>query len=182
MKKTPIPIWPIVVFLVVFPWFLRRRPRVVRMMTVRARPADVFPLLNDLRKWRLWTVWGREQEMQATYLGPEAGVGATQRWEMKKMDGVMSITRSTPDALVQYDLRMARGKHQIVGRISVEPIGEKFSRITWKCTWDASPNPYKRYLDLLFQWWIGRDFGASLANLKELVESPTRQALANALV
>ncbi|MEI9893903.1 MAG: hypothetical protein WDN28_08360 [Chthoniobacter sp.] len=58
-------------FLLVFPFFLRRRPRVERRITILAPPAAIFPFLHDLRNWALWTEWARRRKSTAS-TGPSA--------------------------------------------------------------------------------------------------------------
>ncbi|MEA3187207.1 MAG: hypothetical protein QOD99_1037 [Chthoniobacter sp.] len=167
------------VVLLGLPLFLSRRPRVARRMILRGKPADIFPLINDLRNWPRWTEWSRREEMHFSYDGPPSGVGAVQRWSSARMDGSMRITHSVPDQRIAYDLDICVGKYRLEGAISLEPIGQNNTRVTWLCKWHASPNPYARYMDLLFKFWIGRDFERSLENLRALVKTePALPALA----
>jgi hypothetical protein len=156
-------------FLLIFPFFLRRRPRVERRITILAPPSAIFPYLNDLRNWPLWTAWNRREEMHFTYDGAPSGEGAEQRWQGCKMDGVMRIAKSEPDERIDYELEIDGGAYQIVGRIELHPDGA-CTRLVWKCAWDRAANPYRRYFDQLMRWMIGRDFAESLANLKAVVE------------
>jgi hypothetical protein len=160
---------PLAVFLLVFPWFLSRRNRVVRRGLVKAAPAEVFPYLNDLRNWPVWTEWSRKEEIDFDYSGPPAGIGATQHWKSRRMDGVVRITQSVQDDHIGYQLEMEGGKYRMNGVIALEPAGA-MTRVTWLCRWQGNPNPYLRYLDLLMKWWIGRDFEAGLENLRQIVQ------------
>jgi hypothetical protein len=157
-------------FLTLFPLFLRRRCRVVRRTLVRARPEALFPLLNDFRNWPRWTEWSRHGEGSYEYSGALEGVGAEQRWRNGDFEGEMRITQSHPDKRLAYELEMAKGRYHLEGAFELEPIGT-FTRVTWVCSWVGDPNPYARYLDMVFKLWIGRDFTKGLANLRELVES-----------
>lgn len=159
----------IATFLVVFPFFLRRRPRVERRITILARPETIFPFLNDLRNWPLWTAWAQRQRMDFRYNENPVGEGAEQRWQGCGMDGVLRIVKSEADHRIDYELEMDGGAYQLVGRIELQPDGA-CTRLLWKCAWDRAENPYRRYFDLFLRWMLRRDFAASLANLKELVE------------
>jgi hypothetical protein len=158
-------------FLLVFPFFLRRRPRVERRITILGSPAAIFPFLNDLRNWPLWTEWNRREKIDYEYGTTTAGDGAVQRWASRKMSGVMHILKSDVDERLDYDLAMGDGAYQLVGRIELHPDGA-CTRVVWKCAWDRAENPYGRYFDLVMRWMIQRDFAAGLNNLKALVESP----------
>jgi hypothetical protein len=157
-------------FLLVFPFFLRRRPRVERRITVLAPPATIFPFLNDLRNWPLWTAWSRREEIDCTYGDTTSGAGAEQRWQSRQMNGVMRIVKSEGDGRIDYELDLQDGAYQLMGRIELQPDGA-CTRIVWKCAWDRAENPYRRYIDLLMRWMMRRDFGEGLINLKRLVEN-----------
>lgn len=169
MKSLRVRFLLLATFLLIFPFFLRRRPRVERRITILAPPSAIFPYLNDLRNWPLWTAWNRREEIHFTYGGTASGEGAEQHWQGCKMDGVMRIEKSEPDERIDYELEIDGGAYQIVGRIELHPDGA-CTRIVWKCAWDRAENPYRRYLDQLMRWMIGRDFAESLANLKAVVE------------
>jgi Polyketide cyclase / dehydrase and lipid transport len=158
---------------VALPFFLPRRPRVVRRILIRAKPAEIFPFLNDLRNWPLWTTWARRDNIHFSYDGAPSGIGAVQRWEARSLEGVLKITQSVPDERVVYDLTMGHGRYFMEGVLSLESFGE-LTRVTWLCKWHSGPNPYMRYIDLAFKWRIGRDFGAGLENLRQLVEDRSR--------
>src|SRR5450432_2886539 len=173
MKKNYFRGLPLLLFLLIFPWFYKKRPRVARRVIVRAKPQEIFPLLNDLRNWPLWTEWARRDGIHFSYDGSPAGVGAIQRWQTGRMKGVMRVTQSVPDDRVAYDLDINHGHHRFDGVLALEEIGE-YTRVTWACKWELNANPYLRYLDLFMNWMLRRDFEAGLQNLKDLVESPHR--------
>jgi len=162
-------------FFLVFPFFLRRRPRVERRITILARPPDIFPFLNDLRNWPLWTEWNRRETIDYEYGTTSAGAGAEQVWASGRMSGVMRIVKSERDERIDYELAMGDGAYQLVGRIELHPDGA-CTRLVWKCAWDLAKNPYRRYFDLALRWIIRRDFAAGLENLKALIESLVRES------
>ena len=54
---------------------------VERMITIKARPEKVFPLINDLHNWPRWAPQDREDPtMKRTFSGAISGVGATSTW------------------------------------------------------------------------------------------------------
>lgn len=169
MKNLRFRLLLLAVFLLVFPFFLRRRPRVERRITILAPPSAIFPLLNDLRNWPLWTAWGGGEDLHLTYGATVSGEGAEQRWEGRRMAGVMRIVKSEADERIDYETSINGGAYQIVGRIELQPDGA-CTRLVWKCAWDRAENPYRRYFDLLLRWMMRRDFARGLDNLKTLVE------------
>ena len=180
--RTSLRLLALVALLLVAPFFFPRRPRVARRAIIRGKPTDVFPLINDLRNWPRWTMWNRREEIHYTYDGPPGGVGSVQQWSSRKMEGTLRITQSVPDERIAYTLDIAQGQYRLEGVIALEPIGSGHTRVTWLARLDnSSVNPYARYLDLIGIWWIGRDFSASLENLRELAETklamPAQQAV-----
>ena len=158
------------IFLLVFPFFLRRRPRVERRITILASPSAIFPLLNDLRNWPVWTAWSERGNLRVTHGETVNGAGAEQRWQSGCTEGVVRIVRSDLDERIDYEVDIDHGAHLIVGRIELQPDGA-CTRLVWKCAWDRAENPYRRYVDLLMRWMIRRDFARGLENLKSLIES-----------
>ncbi len=169
MKTLRFRLFLFAIFLLVFPFFLRRRPRVERRITILAPPATVFPFLNDLRNWPLWTAWSQQEELHFAYGETVSGVGAEQRWQGCRMNGTLRIVKSEADERIDYEVEMNDGQYQLVGRIELHPDGA-CTRLVWKCAWDRAENPYRRYFDLLMRWFIRRDFAQGLVNLKALVE------------
>jgi len=162
-------------FLLVFPFFLRRRPRVERRITILAPPATIFPFLHDLRNWPLWSAWGSKGSFDYEYGPIAAGDGAEQHWACPSMSGVMRILKSERDERVDYEVEMGNGAYEVIGRIELHPDGA-CTRVVWKCAWDRASNPYRRYFDLVLRWMIRRDFAVGLENLKSLVETPAEVA------
>lgn len=180
MPRLRVRLFVFALFLLVFPFFLRRRPRVGRRVTICAPPEVIFPMVNDLRNWPLWSAWSERDEIEFSYGDVIEGVGALQRWRSPKMEGMLRIVRSEPARRIDYALQMGGGKYHLLGRFDFVPDGA-CTRITWKCVWEPARNPYMRYLDLVFRWMIGRDFTIGLTKLKTLIErkqpaSPQRTA------
>ena len=158
-------------FLLIFPWFLRRRPRVQSKVTICMPPTVIFPYLNDLRNWPLWTVWSHRGRMHYSYSDSSIGTGAVQRWRGGRFSGELRIVRSEPDSRIDYELRITRGAYELFGRIELEADGA-CTRVTWKAVWERPANPYHRYFDLFLQLKLRRDFTRSLEQLRDMIEQP----------
>src|SRR5215210_7252935 len=172
MNRNSSRLFLLLVGLLVFPFFLDRRWRVVRRVIIRGKPADIFPLVNDLRNWPRWTAWNRREDVHYSHEGTPSGTGAVQKWSSRRMEGELRITQSVPGERVAYALDLSGGKYHLEGVFVLEPAGPDFTRVTWMARWHSDANPYGRYLDLLMRWWIGRDFEAGLQNLRALAEVP----------
>jgi hypothetical protein len=158
-------------FLLIFPWFLRRRPRVQSKVTICMPASVVFPYINDLRDWPLWTVWSHRERMHYSYSESSVGAGAVQRWRGARMSGELRIVRSEPDSRIDYELRINGGQYELFGRIELHEDGA-CTRVVWKAVWERARNPYRRYLDLLLQFMLRRDFAKSLEHLRDMLEQP----------
>jgi hypothetical protein len=158
------------VALLVAPFFLKRRSRLVRRIIIRGRPSEIFPYLNDLRNWPRWTKWGRDEEAHYSYSGPETGARSEQKWRTRRMRGETRLLQSVPDEQVAYHANIQDGRFHSDGILTLEPVGD-VTRVTWLVRWDVGPNVYARYKSLFIKWFAGRDFQAGLTNLKELIES-----------
>jgi len=170
MKKSRSSFFPLVVALLLLPFFLHRKWRVVRRIIIHVPPPQIFPYLNDLQNWPLWTEWAMREEVRYSYGEATAGVGAIQKWETRRMSGTMKIVQSVPDERVVYELDINHGKCRLDGVLSLEEI-DGSTRITWLCKWESGPNPYGRYLDVLHKLLLKRDFQAGLENLRDLVNN-----------
>jgi len=73
-------------------------PQVARRAAdiIKAKPAEIFPFLNELRNWPRWTDWSRREALRFSYAGPAAGVGAVQSWNSRGMEGTMRLLQSVP--------------------------------------------------------------------------------------
>ena len=54
---------------------------VERSITIKAPPEKIFPLINDLRQWDVWTPYNKDPAMKKSYSGPGSGNGAHYAWE-----------------------------------------------------------------------------------------------------
>jgi len=89
-------------FLVVV-WFQPDDYRLTRSTAIAAPAAAVFGHVNDLKKWDDWSPWAKlDPNAKVTFSGPQAGVGASFRWDGndKVGAGTMTITESKPDQRV----------------------------------------------------------------------------------
>jgi uncharacterized protein YndB with AHSA1/START domain len=78
--------------------------------TVVSAPADkVHDALADFHAWRQWSPWeGLDRNVQRTYSGPTAGVGAVYEWRGNRKVGAgrMEITGDSPtEVVIALDLQ-----------------------------------------------------------------------------
>src|SRR5262249_41947388 len=77
--------------------------RIERGIEIAAAPERAFDQVNDFHAWRAWSPWeGIDPNLQRTYEGPAAGVGAAYGWtgNNKVGQGRMTIGRSERASLI----------------------------------------------------------------------------------
>lgn len=147
--------------------------RVARSKAINAPPEKIFPYLNDLRQFALWSPFEKKDpDMLRTFSGPASGVGAVYEFagDGNVGKGKLAITDSTPPGKIEMQLTM------------VEPIAAD-NRITFTLvpngastdvTWvmlGATPFVGKiMHVICNFDKMIGGDFEAGLDSLKALAE------------
>ena len=102
--------------------------RVQRAASIKAPPEKIFPLLNDLRNFALWSPYEKKDPaMKRTYSGAPSGKGAVYEWDGDKNvgSGRLAIANSSPPSKVTLDLDMLAPlkAHNIV-EFTLEPKGE----------------------------------------------------------
>lgn len=157
--------------------YLATRPNAIhyeRSTTIEAPPEAIFPYVNDLHRFGEWSPWEKvDPQMQRSYDGPSAGVGAGYHWKGNKEigEGSMTITRSTPNREVLIALEFIspfRASNVATFTLVASGAGTK---VTWAMD---GPNPLmSKVMGLVMNLdkMIGGQFEQGLATLKGMVES-----------
>ena len=138
---------------------------------IDAHPATVFALLNDFRRYSLWSpLLETDPNVRLLYSGSERGVGATMSWDGAIVgSGTQTIVASTP--YEQISLLMNPGEPgEARSRYDIVP-GAGTTIVTWGFDRDYGFNLVGRYFAPMLGGVVARDFAGGLANLKELAES-----------
>ncbi len=172
LKKFAVGLLGAVLLFVVVAFFLPREVAVSRQALINAPPEKVFAYVNDLKKFNDWSPWAkRDPNMKQTYSGPASGVGQKVAWQSdhdQVGSGTQEIVASDPNKSVKTALDFGdMGTADAV--FSLEGF-DGGTRITWGFTTDVGNNPMMRWMGLMFDKWIGADYEAGLASLKELAE------------
>jgi hypothetical protein len=146
--------------------------RVQRVALINAPPDKVFPLINDIKAWTIWSAYEKKDPaMKRTYGAVTAGKGATYAWDGDKNvgQGSIEIIESGPrKILFKLDFVKPFEAHNM-GEFLLEPKGDSTS-VTWAT---YGPSPYMSKVIGTFMNiddMIGRDFEKGLADLKAAVE------------
>jgi hypothetical protein len=146
--------------------------RVQRVVLINAPSDKVFPLINDIKAWTVWSPYEKKDPaMKRTYGAVTAGKGATYAWDGDKNvgQGSIEIVESGPrKILLKLDFVKPFEAHNM-GEFLLEPKGDSTS-VTWAT---YGPSPYISKVVGTFMNiddLIGRDFEKGLADLKAAAE------------
>ena len=146
---------------------------VARSATINAPAEKIYPLIATTGQWKNWSVWNqRDPNMKIDYAGPQSGLGAKWSWESKcEGSGEMEFISAEPKKLLGYRLLFKDFNTTSTGTLTLEPDSAS-TKVTWSFVGEAGNNPMMRYMGLMMDGIIGKDFVAGLANLKALAERP----------
>ena len=159
---------------------LPQKVHVERSIVIGASPDQVFAVINDLTRAKEWGAWyKRDPDMQLSVEGPPAGVGAKIKWtSVSQGSGSQEIVASEPFTTVKTKLDFGdKGKADAAFELAPAEGGTK---VTWTMDTDVGMNPIGRYMGLMFDSWVGKDYEEGLANLKKLVEAQAQAATTTA--
>lgn len=148
--------------------------RVERSTTIAAQPADIFPNINDFRKWEAWSPWAKlDPNAKVTFEGPEQGAGAVMTWSGndKVGEGKQTILDSKPDDLIRTKVEFVK---PFVGSTNAEfafkPDGGA-TQVTWAMYGHRGFMDKAMCLVLNGTKMMSDDMDKGLANLKSVVQA-----------
>ncbi len=147
--------------------------RMARSITINAPPAAVFPFVNGLREWQLWSPWENiDPNLKRTYFDPPSGPGAAYSWSGNNQvgEGKMTIKSVETDRNIDIKLEFLRPmKANNDVTFTFDPQGGA-TKVTWAMT--GQHNFMGKAFDLVMNLdkMVGRDFEKGLAKLKEVAE------------
>ncbi len=171
IKKLIMAIALVFAILAFISFFMESSWQVERSVVIDAPKSRIFPYLNRLKNWYLWTPWTREIDstLEWSYEGPDAGVGAIAYWEgLDVARGRVEIIKSDPAKGVEYTLLLG-GNFQAHGELSMKEVGQSVE-VTWRDSGDVGWNVLARLMIDTLDQAIGPQFETGLNNLKETVE------------
>lgn len=163
----------LVLGLFIFSFFLSPTVKVERSLQIPAAAGTVFPLINVVRNWELWSPW-KEQDpaVKITYGEKESGVGAGYSWESNNRNvgkGHMSVTESRPDQYIATNIDfMGMGVSKGYFRFDAVSGG---TLVTWGMVCNMGQHPLRKVMGLMMNKWVGKDFEKGLGNIKRILGS-----------
>ena len=156
---------------------------VERSTLMAATPEEVFSVVNDLSRFNEWSPWAKlDPKAKYTMEGAPSGVGAKMSWTSADANvgtGSQEIIESTQYSLVKTKLDFG-AQGTAIATFSFAPA-EGGTKVTWGFDSDLGMNPIARYMGLMMDGMVGKDYETGLASLKTLVEKGAQAATAAAL-
>lgn len=161
----------LVALLIVIGFALPRTHSVEVSTEIDAHPATVFALLNDFRRYALWSpLVDTDPNVRILYSGNDSGIGATMSWDGAIVgSGTQTIVESEPYELIRIVMNPGEpGEAQSLFDLAA---GTGTTIVSWRFEADYGMNIVARYFASMLGRIVARDYESGLANLKELAES-----------
>jgi len=144
-----------------------------RSIEIDAPVANIHQYLDNLDNWSKWSPWIELDPTIKTTIGDiHSGQGASQFWMGNSGGGKLTITDSSLEGGVVYDLNFD-------GDSTVYQSGFLYQKntgkilVTWYMTGEMQPIIIGNYFALLMDSLVGDSFVSGLDNLKDVVEKNT---------
>lgn len=154
--------------------------RVERSARIKAAPARIFPLIDDLQAFRRWSPFEKQDpDMKRSFSGPAGGAGAVYDFDGNREIGAgrLTITDSSPDSLVAMTLDMTRPMkvHNLI-TFTLTPDGDS-TRVTWAM--QGRNNFLSKLLGMFMdmEGMCGQAFESGLTSLKTIAEDERPRSL-----
>ena len=167
----------LLLLLILVSFFLPGTVHIERSKVIKAPPATVFSLVNNLRTYDDWMPWNRKDPgMQQTFGDKDAGAGASYSWtstDKEVGNGTLTITESVPDQKVLTSLDFGDMGTSIGGWVlSPQDSGTRIvwymdSKMTGKNIFHSLVG---KYMGLFMDKMVGPDFEQGLDSLKSISE------------
>lgn len=177
----------LLVLVVVLSAVVATRPdgyRVERSAVIAAPPAVVFALVEDFHKWAGWSPWEKlDPDMQRSFAGPRAGVGATYAWagNDKVGEGRMTIAESVPAQRIGITLQFLKPWESTSDTLFTFAPDGAGTRVSWAM--QGRHNFMSKAFSLFASMdsMVGPDFEKGLAALRSLAEAEAQKPPTEAL-
>ena len=167
----------LVVILVGIGLFLPSTIKVQRSITIDAPKSFIFTRLNSFKTFNEWSPWAHiDPDTQFQYPGPDYGVGARIEWQSNNPNvgsGSQEIITSTPYSELEIALDFGpEGQANSTWTLSEAPQG---TNVAWTLNMDFGNNILGKYIGLMMDGMVGKDFEKGLSSLKQNIEKLPHQ-------
>ena len=154
-------------------WFQPDDYRLTRTAVIAAPPATVFAQVNDLRKWDDWSPWAKlDPAAKVTFSGPQAGVGASFKWDGndKVGAGTMTITESKPNERIATRTDFVKPFAGTSNADFIFSASGDQTNVIWTMSGTHNFIGKAMCLVMSMEAMLGPDFERGLAQLKQVSE------------
>ena len=171
MQKLIYAIGAFLALLIIIGFALPRTNQIEVTTEIDAHPATVFALVNDFRRFSIWSPWVRtDPNARFLYSGPNRGKNATMTWDGAIIgSGNQIITESVPYERVE--IAMSPGEPGAAEAWFHLQPGVGTTIVVWGFKANYGFNIVGRYFASMLGGVVARDYTEGLASLKELAES-----------
>jgi len=146
---------------------------VTKEIDVKAKPAHVFNLVNNLVSWNKWSSWNlNDTSMVIDFPGKKEGVGALNTWKSESQgNGSQEIIESDLNSRVKTRLQFEGWDGYSYGEFKIKPNGDE-TNVSWSMSGDKDFPFMMRGMMLAmgFKRSIKKNYTESLKNIKGIVE------------
>ena len=176
IKKLLIALIVAVVALLGIGMFLPGDFEVTRKIEINGRPADIYPIVADLKQWPKWTVWNKETypDIEYTYGEKTSGLGAEYSWTGETSgNGNMKITTAKEPENLEWELNF-EGFETSYGYCRFERAEKDRTDVVFGMRGNMGSNPINKYFGLMMDRMMGAEFDKNLANPEGHGREPAR--------
>ncbi len=150
---------------------LPRRYDVQTEVVIEAPPESVFPMINRLPNWRLWSSWSSEKNsgVEIQYGAVLEGEKATLSWREQRGNGRLWIHRSVLNESIEYTSIFANFP-EMETSFRLVPEAEGKTRVIWRSFGKLPNGPFYGWAAMVFSTGLSAQYNRDLTNLKELCE------------
>lgn len=171
MQKLLYGVAALIALLIVIGFALPRTHDVQVSTEIDAHPATLFALLNDFRRYALWSpLIDTDPDVRMLFSGSRKGVGAIMSWDGAIVgSGTQTIVESNPYDRIRIVMNPGE-PGEAESRFDLA-AGTGTTIVSWRFKADYGLNIAARYFASFLGRIVARDHERGLANLKALAES-----------
>ncbi|MGV6852601.1 MAG: SRPBCC family protein [bacterium] len=173
IKSLLIAVIILIVITVAIGFFLPSRIHVERSIIIDAPKVFIFNRLNGFKSFNQWSPWAKiDPNTQYTFSGPDYGVGARMEWTSNNPNvgnGSQEVLVSEPNKHLEMALDFGPEGQ---ANSSWDLTDEKgMVKATWGLDIDFGHSIIGRYMGLMMDGLIGKDYEKGLKSLKQNIEA-----------